>query len=172
VQAAVSDVMPESEPIEATRPVERRKATARYIFLTDQEPLPFRASAAYAAAGQKNIRVAWRVLAANNRPLGRSTAPYSSVIECHATLLALHHQIAETSSAVFFSPAEGCWGWTLSLGGVPVAQQVHLYQRRFAAHQALKQFLAVVATVCPVADSVRPGGRRAMIAYDLLDSAP
>jgi len=168
VQAAVSDVMPESEPIPSIRPVERRKATARYIFLTDQEPLPFRAS----AAGRPITRVAWRVLAANNRPLGRSAAPYSSVIECHATLLALHHRIAEASSAVLFSPAEGCWGWTLSLGGVPVAQQVHLYQRRFAAHQALKQFLAVVAAVCPVADSVRPGGRRAMIAYDLLDSAP
>jgi hypothetical protein len=110
------------------------------------------------------------VLAANNRPLGRSAAPFNSLLECHAAALTLHQRVSEISSTVLFFPEDGHWRWTVSLEGVPVAEQVHLYQRRVEANRAVKQFLAAVSAVCPVADEVRPSGQRAMLAYDRVEA--
>jgi hypothetical protein len=160
VRAAVSYLVLGSEP------TEQAKSGARYIFLTDQEPLRARAN----VSNRPITRVAWRVLAANNRPLGRSATPFNSLLECHTAALTLHQRVAEISSAVLFYPVDGHWRWTVSLDGVPVAEQVHLYQRRVEANRAVKQFLTAVSAVCPIADEVRPSGQRAMMAYDRIEA--
>jgi ABC-type phosphate transport system substrate-binding protein len=52
-------------------------------------------------------RVAWRVLAANNRPLGRSAQAFTSIEECLNCALALHREAADVGVAVLFSSSDG-----------------------------------------------------------------
>ena len=143
-----------------TTPVSRR--STRFIFVSDATaPTAGRQSAA-----QPDPHYGWRVIAANNRPLGRSATVFDSYEDCREAAAALHERIEETSSSVLFNSTRGLWTWTVSLDARPVAVCVHPYLRRIECARALRQFTDAVSAGVPSADGLRLFGDRALRGYD------
>jgi hypothetical protein len=110
-------------------------------------------------------RVGWRVIAANNRPLGRSATVFNSDHECQAAVGLLQDQLSDVVSSVLFDSVRGHWTWALLLGGTPVAVCVHPYLRRIECSRALAQFIAAIEVSEPEHERVRNLGVRALHAY-------
>jgi hypothetical protein len=141
-------------------PASRR--TTRFIYVSD---------ATAPAAGRAPVptvepRYGWRVIAANNRPLGRSATVFDSYQGCRDAATSLHERIDETSSSVLFNTSRGHWTWAVSLDARPVAVCVHPYLRRIECVRALRQFTDAVTLGVPSADGVRLFGERALRGYD------
>jgi uncharacterized protein YegP (UPF0339 family) len=138
---------------------EQRRGTPRFVFVSDAAPrfepeLPVHQS-----------RFGWRVVAANNRALGRSTGVYSSLAACRAAVDQLQRRSAQLHSSVRFDVASGRWSWALSLSGNDVAQCVHPYLRRVECVRALRQFLVTVQSAQSLPSNVRKLGARALQTY-------
>jgi hypothetical protein len=109
------------------------------------------------------------VVAANNRPLGRSARAFTTLDACLNSALALHGAADQVTVAVLFSAEDGHWRWTVSIDGEPIAEQVHLYKRRIEANRAVTQFLQAARAVRPEIADLRQSGRRSMLIYDRAD---
>lgn len=143
-----------------TAPVSRR--TTRFIFVSD---------ATAPTAGRQPVVEAdphygWRVIAANNRPLGRSATVFDSYQGCRDAAAALHDRIDETTSSVLFNTTRGHWTWAVTLDARPVAVCVHPYLRRIECVRALRQFTEAVTAGVPSADGLRLFGERALRGYE------
>jgi hypothetical protein len=140
----------------------------RIIFVSDADPRTRhpRTDAAVSA------RVGWRVLAANNRPLGRSAQVFSSERECQDEVARLQKRLPDAVSSVLFDAARGHWTWTLLLDEVPVAVCVHPYLRRIECVRALAQFIVALESGDPELERVRNLGERALHAYDRPPARP
>ena len=132
----------------------------RIIFVSDADPR-IRHPGTDASA-----RVGWRVLAANNRPLGRSAQVFAER-ECQDEVARLQKRLPDAVSSVLFDAARGHWTWTLLLDEVPVAVCVHPYLRRIECGRALAQFVAALENGDPELERVRNLGARALHAYDV-----
>jgi hypothetical protein len=138
------------------------RRAARYIYLSDADPI----AAVRDREDATGARIAWRIVAANNRPLGRSEGTYPTLAECVASAGLLHEEIARVETAVGFDASKGQWRWGLTLDGIRVAACVHAYGRRIECHRGLSQFLEAASTALPAPEEVRHLGVRAMRDYD------
>ena len=143
-----------------TEPASRR--TTRFIYVSDATA----PAAGRAALPISEPRYGWRVIAANNRPLGRSATVFDSYQDCRDAASSLHERIDETSTSVLFNTSRGHWTWAVSLDARPVAVCVHPYLRRIECVRALRQFTDAVTVGVPSADGVRLFGERALRGYD------
>ena len=141
-------------------PVSRR--STRFIFVSDATA----PTAGRQPTSSADPRYGWRVIAANNRPLGRSATVFDSYQDCRDAASALHDRIAESSSSVLFNTTRGHWTWTVALDARPVAVCVHPYLRRIECARALRQFTEAVSAGVPTADGLRLFGERALRGYD------
>jgi hypothetical protein len=150
--------------------VEQKAArrVARFVYLSASVA----PSSARARSSEPGGRVAWRVVAANNRPLGRSMIAYNTLAECAAAVRLLHDGIGAAIGSVGFDAVTGTWRWTLSLDGRPVAICVNAYGRRIECQRALAQFLVAVAGAESTVQDVRHLGARALYDYELKPAEP
>ena len=88
--------------------------------------------------------VAWRLLGANNRELGRSGATYLDLVDCVASIDALKRVISATPGLVAPEPATGSWYWRLDADAVAVAVAGRAYRRQRECFYSLEQFRAAV----------------------------
>jgi hypothetical protein len=138
----------------------RLHVTARFIYISDE-----RSPSPWHDASTAGVRVSWRVVAGNNRPLGRSAAVFPSLAECVAAASELHRGIGRADSSVLFDVADGHWRWTVALGGQSVAVSAHAYKRRIECIRALEQFAAAAARAAPEPDGLRRLGPNALRGY-------
>lgn len=89
--------------------------------------------------------VAWRLVGANNRELGRSVATFSDI--GHAQLAAdLVRTQADALAADVVSGASRGWSWILRRDDAPVVISARSFARRQECVYNLHAFLAVVPT--------------------------
>ena len=89
--------------------------------------------------------VAWRLLGANNRELGRSAVWYPDVESCREAVRALKRQIGGVTPAIMSVPQPGgAWSWRLAVSGTPVAVAGRPYRRQRECAYNLNHFVAAV----------------------------
>jgi hypothetical protein len=111
-------------------------------------------------------RIGWRVVAANNRPLGRSATTFPSLDDAVRAATEMHRQPELITSGVLFDPELGHWEWSAALAGQPAAVCVHAYRRRVECVRAVSQFLTVVRDSVPDGQDVRHLGPNALRVYE------
>lgn len=89
--------------------------------------------------------VAWRLLGANNRELGRSAVWYPGIDSCLESVHVLRREIGGVTSAItaVASPG-GAWSWQLTVSGRPVAVAGRPYHRHRECAYNLSHFVAAV----------------------------
>jgi uncharacterized protein YegP (UPF0339 family) len=92
--------------------------------------------------------VSWRLLAPNNRSVGRSAEEYTSTEQCQAAAELLTSEHSHLCSAVVVD-SDGRWRWTVSLDGRLLAESPTGYFRRLELNRAMTLFLTTMATVAP-----------------------
>jgi hypothetical protein len=100
-------------------------------------------------------RLVWRIVAANNRPLGRSATTFTAFDRCLEAATQLHLRADDARGNVTFDSASATWNWSVSIDGATVAVSVRSYVRRIECARALAQFMAVAREGVPVIDEVR-----------------
>src|ERR1700754_936446 len=113
---------------------ETTRRAGRFIFLSDARPRSERARSERDQRGDRrtgeHYRIGWRVIAANNRSLGRSATTFSSLNDAVRAATELHRRPELITSGVLFDPSRGHWEWSASLAGQPAAVCAHAYRRR------------------------------------------
>ena len=84
--------------------------------------------------------VAWRLVGANNRELGRSPNTYLDVLACAESISVLRRSIDVAQSTVAVDPTTGCWFWRLESVDGPIAAAGRSYQRQRECLYSLEQF--------------------------------
>lgn len=87
--------------------------------------------------------VSWRLLATNNRDLGRSPGGYADPAACRAAIRELQQGVAQAQPATVRG-GPSSWGWRLTIGDRVVAVASRTYQRRIQAEQAARVVLALI----------------------------
>lgn len=134
--------------------------TARFIYISDE-----RSRSLLNDDSPTDTHVSWRVVAGNNRPLGRSATEFATLPECIAAATRLHREIGRAESSVMFDVADGHWRWTVALGGDSVAVSAHPYKRRFECCRSLEQFIVEAARAAPEPDGLRRLGPTPLRGY-------
>lgn len=133
---------------------------ARFVYLSDRYPED--AAAPGASYG-------WRLVAANNRPLGRGPLVEASLESCRAQASELHAALTadpdEVRAAILPDAARGVWTWRVALPGGPAAVAVHPYLRRVECARGLAQFVASAAAADPADGVVRHFGPHSLRGY-------
>jgi hypothetical protein len=127
------------------------RRTPRFVYLVE--------TANHALDG---ARAGWRLVAANNRPLGRAVQAYPSVEESRASAFRVHRMDGGAARSALFDPVAGVWTWSLTLDDVPIAVSVHPYLRRIECYRALQQFMAAAQQADPAQGVVRYFGPRTL----------
>ncbi|HEV2342956.1 MAG TPA: hypothetical protein VGS97_02580 [Actinocrinis sp.] len=109
---------------------------------------------------QKSEHVAWRLLGANNRELGRSPIWYPDVESCREAVRVLKREIGGVTPAIMSVPQPGgAWSWRLAVSGTPVAVAGRPYHRQRECAYNLNHFVAAVPDAL-IADEPCNTGRR------------
>jgi hypothetical protein len=143
--------------------------TARFIYISDE-----RAHSPWHDAATADAQVSWRVVAGNNRPLGRSATAFASLAECVAAATQLHREVGRADSSVLFDVADGHWRWTVALCGQSAAVSAHAYKRRTECIRSLEQFIVAASHAAPEPDGLRrlgPNALRGYVAPVVIDAA-
>lgn len=136
------------------------KSAPRFIFLTDQAlARPSRQQSTGAS------HVAWRLLAANNRAMGRSARTFDSIEACFESAIELHRRIQLANYVTSYSHASSRWNWAVQLDADVFAVNAHLYQRRIECIRGVRQFLEAVAAAPPIVNHIRHIGARSFGVY-------
>ena len=69
------------------------RVTARFIYISDE-----RSRSQWHDVPAADIRVTWRVVAGNNRPLGRSARVFPSLTDCVEAATRLHREIGRAGA--------------------------------------------------------------------------
>lgn len=141
--------------------------TARFVFLSDSYARPRPGSLQTAASAPPPPDVAatlfgWRLVAANNRALGRGPYTFAGLDACRDDAWRVHDSADRAVPALAFNAQLATWSWQVSVDGRPVGVGVHSYVRRAECHRGLVQFLAVLPTAKPADGVVRHFGPRAL----------
>jgi hypothetical protein len=131
----------------------------RFVMLSDGLPNP-----ADGGATPRSARVMWRLIAANNRPMGSSPQYYTSIEECFTSAHLAHTSAGEAMGSVQFHRSTSDWGWAISVAEVKLAVSARRYQRRVECERALRNFLDAVAVTTPTRD-VRDVGPRLRLIF-------
>jgi hypothetical protein len=91
--------------------------------------------------------VSWRLLATNNRDLGRAPGGYPDAEACWAAIRELQDAVGKAEPVTVRS-GPSSWSWRLMIGDRVVAVASRAYQRRIQAEQAA----AVVLDLIPRAE--------------------
>jgi len=142
--------------------------TARFIYISDG----VKESAWRVPSGVVPMRVGWRLVAADNRSLGRSWVVYPIFDECVDAATRLRDRIGEVTSSALFDRRQANWSWTVLLDDAPVAICVHAYRRRVECLRALDQFVAAVRTTTEMVEELRYYGPNALRVYNRPDPDP
>lgn len=136
----------------------------RFLFVSD---LDVRRSSAFVWPGSQALSrvgwVAWRLLAANNRELGRGYGVHRDHPACRRAILQLQRDI-DRVDAVPRADTSGRWIWQASVRGLVVAVSARPYLREREAWSNLSQFVNAVP-IAPVTEAVRPLTRRSGRGY-------
>lgn len=124
----------------------------RFIFLSD-------------GTGENEL-FGWRLVAANNRPMGRSVRTSASLDSCRDAASLIHRRSAEAAQSATVDVARGHWTWRVGVDGAPAAVSVHRYLRRVECLRALAQFVAALAQADPADGVVRCFGPNSLRAYE------
>jgi len=134
----------------------------RFILLSD---LALRVNRAADVAAP--TQVTWRLIAANNRPIGQSSMIFPSVEHCMAGIDRVRRSAeAATVSVQFhsgqFTSAGSHWTWVMLLEQEAVATSTYRYKRRVECERGLRQFLEAVqpGAALLVVEAVRRVGKR------------
>lgn len=100
--------------------------------------------------------LSWRLLATNNRDLGRAPTAYPDAEACQAAVLWLQRNILDLRIVIVRAGASS-WSWRILAGEAVVAVSSRDYQRRIQAEQAA----TIALDLIPAAELVRldPPGR-------------
>jgi hypothetical protein len=98
----------------------------------------------------------WRVVAANNRPLGRSARHWQTFDQTLDDARRLYHRLDDSVPAISFHKHDSRWSWSLTVDGETVATSVNRYLRRAECVRALTTFVDAVSAGEPETDRVRP----------------
>jgi hypothetical protein len=118
---------------------------ARFVFVSDGVD---------DSGGLDVHRVWWRLVAANNRVLGRSTATVLGEGVCRDRAAELATRIEE-AVPLLTTDAHGQWTWTLSLDGGRRAECAHPFPRRVDCVRTLALFLAGIRAADPHVGALR-----------------
>jgi hypothetical protein len=139
---------------------------ARFFYISDRLARP--------VAGDgidHGLRVAWRLMAGNNRPLGRSAVAYYSLRDAVEAARYVAARANDLRGLTFIDDPRGVWRWRATIGGTPVAAAVVHYARRLDCERALRQFADAVSNASTEPEDLRPLGPSALRAYDIDDSS-
>jgi hypothetical protein len=89
--------------------------------------------------------LSWRLLATNNRDLGRAPGGYPDAEACRAAIHDLQATVGRAEPITVRS-GPSSWGWRLMVGDRVVAVASRLYQRRIQAEQAAGVVLDLIPT--------------------------
>ncbi|MDQ1733619.1 MAG: hypothetical protein QOK10_3778 [Pseudonocardiales bacterium] len=144
------------------------RAMPRFIFLTDQA-----ASRPARQGGDSAVRVAWRILAANNRAMGRSVGVFDSLEDCLAAASRLREEVETLTYAITSAAGTARWSWVVRSGGSSLAVSAHKYQRRIECVRGVRQFMTAIRVAVPSIHEVRHIGVRSFGIYEpLVDVEP
>jgi hypothetical protein len=87
--------------------------------------------------------LSWRLLATNNRDLGRAPDGYPDAEACRAAIRDLQASVGQAESITVRS-GPSSWGWRLMIGDRVVAVASRAYQRRIQAEQAASVVLELI----------------------------
>jgi hypothetical protein len=87
---------------------------------------------------------AWRLLAGNNRELGRSHAVFSDLESVHTAVADLLGSRRLLTGRHGLDPQTGAWTWTAGRGTTVVARSARGYLRAVEAEYSLLQFLDAI----------------------------
>jgi hypothetical protein len=90
--------------------------------------------------------VAWRLVGANNRELGRSTHAYPDLTACRAAVAFLREHLSEADTLLANVSNTGLWLWRLNIGEQWMAVSGRSYLRRRECQYNLAQFVAEAPT--------------------------
>ncbi len=141
----------------------RGRGTPRFRFLVDEPPGPdeFDDDSSHAAR-----RVAWRLLAANNRPIGRSVHTHGSLREAQESARTVTRLAGDGLYTLGFHSAQSRWGWTLTVQGHALATATHLYQRRVECQRGAEQFRLRAGSALSLDDTLWVAGASVFAVYD------
>ena len=88
-------------------------------------------------------RVSWRLLATNNRDLGRAPTTYPDPAACRAAVLWLQRHVADLR-IVIVRTGPSTWSWRIMAAQAVVALSSRDYQRRIQADQAATTALDII----------------------------
>jgi hypothetical protein len=100
---------------------------------------PLRAEDVFAG----DLKLSWRLLAANNRDVARSADRFVDLASCLDAVRDLQSRI-KTSVAVATRSGRADWSWRLRIDGVDVAVSSRTYQRRLQCEAACALFMSLV----------------------------
>lgn len=90
-----------------------------------------------------DARFGWRMLAANNREVARSTETFADVEECIDAVTHLQRDVCD-GSVVASRSGRADWSWRLRVAGVDLAASSRTYQRRLQCEAACALFVELV----------------------------
>jgi hypothetical protein len=143
-----------------------RKRGSRFVCISDRE-----SSSGRSHGNSAEARIGWRLLAPNNRALGRSAATYDTVLACQEAAVLLHtaHALLQPSITV---GSDGRWSWSIGLDGTALATSASVYFRRMEVTRALHLFRETVATTEVRFDEVRDLGLHGPRSFRIGDLGP
>lgn len=124
-------------------------ADARFVFISDGI-----AATEGRTDDEVDDRIWWRLVAANNRVLGRSVGTDLGEVVCRKHAAELGDRVDEAVPALT-TDERGRWTWTLALDSVDRARCAHPFPRRVDCQRALTLFLRGIRSADPQAGTVR-----------------
>jgi hypothetical protein len=89
--------------------------------------------------------LSWRLLATNNRDLGRAPGAYPDAEACRVAIRELQADVGRAQPITVRS-GPSTWGWRLMIGDRVVVVASRSYQRRIQAEQAASVVLGLIPT--------------------------
>ncbi|GIF25127.1 uncharacterized protein YegP (UPF0339 family) [Actinoplanes tereljensis] len=91
--------------------------------------------------------MSWRLLATNNRDLGRAASAYADAAACRAAVRWLQEHAGDLRVSIHRA-GPSTWSWRIAAGETVVALSSRAYQRRIQAEQAA----SIVVVLIPDAE--------------------
>lgn len=114
----------------------------RFLLVAVSGTLPGDDEPAASIPHPRGVGVAWRLLGANNRELGRCQRPFGSLDACRVQVALLRAGLDDAQRVVSRGSSGSGWLWSLTLGDVVLARAARLFHRERECEYSLMQFLA------------------------------
>jgi len=119
---------------------------ARFVYLTQR-----------AVDASDEVEVAWVLISANNRPLGRSAISFSSYAECRTAVARLRAGYASLRTTAFPTDTTGEWVWRAMLDEVAIARAPRSYLRVRECEYNLVRFVEAIPQANEMPGALRVG---------------